>query len=340
MKLSPETLARSSSRHPWRTVIGWGLALVTAVVLASSFLGDALTTSQDFTDQPESKRAAALLEAAGLRAPEEGTEFVLVTSDVPVTEPEAKEFIGDLQTEIDDLGPGVVQHVGSYLTDDGPVSESGRATLLPVSIAGADHTAVIEHAQQLLETVEGVDVPAGLQVTVAGPASFENEVIALAEEGLQKGESIGILVALVVVVLVFGAVVAGLIPIMLGVVAILTALGLAAVIGLAFDLSFIIAQIISMIGLAVGIDYSLFIVSRYREERANGLTKIDAIARTGATAGKAVLFSGLTVVRGAAGHAAVAEHDLPQHRCWCDGRGAHRGDRLAHPVACRAVAAW
>ena len=146
------------------------------------------------------------------------------------------------------LGPGVVQHVGSYLTDDGPVSESGRATLLPVSIAGADHTAVIEHAQRLLETVEGVDVPAGLQVTVAGPASFENEVIALAEEGLQKGESIGILVALVVVVLVSGAVVAGLIPIMLGVVAILTALGVAAVIGLAFDLSFIIAQIITMIG--------------------------------------------------------------------------------------------
>jgi RND superfamily putative drug exporter len=296
MKLSPETLARATSSHPWRTVIGWGFALVTAAVLASSFLGDALTTSQDFTDDPDSKRAAALLEAAGLRAPEEGTEFVLVTSDTSVTQPEAKAFVGDLQAEIDALGPDVVGHVGSYLTQDGPVSESGRATLLPVSIAGADHTAVIEHAQQLLDTVEGVDVPASLEVMAAGPATLENEVIGLAEEGLQKGESIGILVALVVVILVFGAVVAGLIPIMLGVVAILTALGAAAVIGLAFDLSFIIAQIITMIGLAVGIDYSLFIVSRYREERANGLTKLDAIARTGATAGKAVLFSGLTVV--------------------------------------------
>ena len=250
MKLSPEMLARATSRHPWRTVIGWGFALVTAAVLASSFLGDALTTSQDFTDDPDSKRAAALLEAAGLRAPEEGTEFVLVTSDASVTRPEAKAFVGDLQAEIDALGPDVVGHVGSYLTQDGPVSESGRATLLPVSIAGADHTAVIEHAQRLLDTVEGVDVPAGLDVMVAGPATLENEVIGLAEEGLQKGESIGILVALVVVIFVFGAVVAGLIPIMLGVVAILTALGAAAVIGLAFDLSFIIAQIITMIGLA------------------------------------------------------------------------------------------
>jgi putative drug exporter of the RND superfamily len=296
MKLSPEMLARATSRHPWRTVIGWGLALITAAVLASSFLGDALTTSQDFTDDPDSKRAAAVLEAAGLRAPEAGTEFVLVTSDAAVTEPVAKAFVGDLQAEIDALGPEVVDHVGSFLTQDGAVSESGRATLLPVSIAGADHTAMIEHAQRLLDTVEGVDVPAGVDVMVAGPATLENEVIGLAEEGLQKGESIGILVALVVVILVFGAVVAGLIPIMLGVVAILTALGAAAVIGLAFDLSFIIAQIITMIGLAVGIDYSLFIVSRYREERANGLAKLDAIARTGATAGKAVLFSGLTVV--------------------------------------------
>ena len=75
----------------------WGLALVTAGVLASSFLGDALTTSQDFTDEPDSKRATALLEASGLRAPEEGTEFVLVTSDAPVTEPEARAFVGYFQ---------------------------------------------------------------------------------------------------------------------------------------------------------------------------------------------------------------------------------------------------
>ena len=71
-------------------------------------------------------------------------------------------------------------------------------------------------------------------------------------------------------VFVFGAVVAGLIPILLAVMAIAIALGAAALFGLAFDLPFFIANIITMIGLAVGIDYSLFIVSRYREERADG----------------------------------------------------------------------
>jgi RND superfamily putative drug exporter len=80
------------------------------------------------------------------------------------------------------------------------------------------------------------------------------------------------------------------------VTAIAIALGAAAVFGLAFDLPFFIANIVTMIGLAVGIDYSLFVISRYREERSNGLEALAAITRAGSTAGTAVFFSGLTVV--------------------------------------------
>ncbi len=137
-------------------------------------------------------------------------------------------------------------------------------------MAGADHTAVGENAELLVEAVAGVEAPAGFEAHVAGPATLENDFIRLAEEGLQRGESIGLAVALVVLVFVFGAVVAGLIPIILAVMAIAIALGAAALFGLAFDLPFFIANIITMLGLAVGIDYSLFIVSRYREERAGG----------------------------------------------------------------------
>ena len=82
----------------------------------------------------------------------------------------------------------------------------------------------------------------------------------------------------------------------LAIFSIAVALGVTALIGQAFSLSFFVTNMIFMIGLAVGIDYSLFIVSRYREERSKGLEKIDAIARTGATASRAVFFSGTTVV--------------------------------------------
>ncbi len=295
MKLSTGSLARSAGHHPWRTLIVWVGALLTAVALSSQFLGDALTTDTDFTNEPEAKQAASLLEER-LRGPNEGTEFVVVTAEGAVTEPEYRAFVGELRSTIAALGPDVVQHVGSYLTNEGPVSETGRSTLLPVTLAGVDHTAVGEHAELLVETVKSVEAPEGFEALVAGPATLENDFIRLAEEGLQQGETIGLAVALVVLVLVFGAVLASLIPIILSVMAIAIALGVAALFGLAFDLPFFIANIITMIGLAVGIDYSLFIVSRYREERANGLDKLDAITHTGATASRAVFFSGLTVM--------------------------------------------
>jgi putative drug exporter of the RND superfamily len=295
MKPSTGSIARSAGRHPWRTLGVWIVVLLTAGVLSSLFLGDALTTDTDFTNEPEAKRAAGLLEQR-LRGPNVDAEFVVVTAESTSDQPEYRSYVGELRTSIAALGPDVVRRVGSYLTDDGPVSENGRSTLLPVTLAGDDHTAMGESAAELAEAVDSVEAPEGFETLVAGPATLENEFIRLAEEGLQKGETVGLAVALVVLIFVFGAVVAGLIPIVLAVMAIAIALGAAALFGLAFDLPFFIANIITMIGLAVGIDYSLFIVSRYREERANGLDKLEAIARTGDTATRAVFFSGLTVV--------------------------------------------
>jgi putative drug exporter of the RND superfamily len=295
MKLSTESLARSGGRHPWRTLVVWVVALLAAGVLSSLFLGDALTTDTDFTNDPEAKRAAGLLEER-LRGTGDDVEFVVVTAERAVTEPEYRAYVEDLQATIAALGPGVVRHVGNHLTNEGPVSETGRSTLLPVTLAGVDHTTVGEHADLLVDTVKSVEAPEGFQALVAGPSTLENDFIRLAEEGLQQGESVGLAVALIVLVFVFGAVVAGLIPIILAVMAIAIALGAAAVFGLVFDLPFFIANIITMIGLAVGIDYSLFIVSRYREERDSGLDKLEAITHAGSTASRAVLFSGLTVM--------------------------------------------
>jgi putative drug exporter of the RND superfamily len=100
----------------------------------------------------------------------------------------------------------------------------------------------------------------------------------------------------VVLILVFGAVVAGIIPIIMGIASIAVAIGAVALVGTSVDFSFFVTNIITMMGLAVGIDYSLFVVSRFREERANGRTRLDAIDATSATASRAVFFSGLTVV--------------------------------------------
>lgn len=293
MAIGPEVLARASASRPWRTIFIWAVVLAVALVASSQLLGNALTTDISFTDDPDSDRAAEILE--DLRGAEASVEFVVVDSDTLVaSDPEYAAYVERLQRQI--AASDAVAGVGSYLTQDGPVSESGQTALLPVTLAGSETDELSANAETLHEIVSGIETPSGLDALVTGRATLNNEFNTMAEEDLATGEAIGIGVALLVLVFVFGAVAAGIIPIVLGVVAIAVAMGMAAVVGQAFDLSFFITNMITMIGLAVGIDYSLFIVSRYREERAGGHNKIEAISRAGATATRAVLFSGLTVV--------------------------------------------
>jgi len=291
--MGPETLARSIANRPWRTMVIWVVLLVTAGMVSSQFLGDALTTEITFTNQPESARALDMIE--DLRGAEASTEFVVVQSDGTVaSDPEYVDYVTEIQTAL--ASSSAVATVGSYLTEDGPVSESGTTALLPVVLNGSDGDEASANADIIRSEVEAVATPDGFEALVAGPTTLDNDFDRIAEEDLATGEVIGIGVALLVLVFVFGSVASGVVPIILGVVAIAVALGLSSLVGMVFDLSFFITNMITMIGLAVGIDYSLFIVSRYREERAKGFAKVDAIARAGATATRAVLFSGLTVV--------------------------------------------
>jgi RND superfamily putative drug exporter len=134
-------------------------------------------------------------------------------------------------------------------------------------------------------------------VAITGDHSVGYDFGKQSQKDLENGElAFGLPAALIVLVLVFGAVVAGLVPVLLAILSIVVALGLVALLSLAFTLSVFIVNMLTGMGLALGIDYSLFVVSRYREERALGLSKQDAIGHAGATASRAVLFSGSTFV--------------------------------------------
>ena len=149
----------------------------------------------------------------------------------------------------------------------------------------------------LVELVEAENGQDGFHVAITGSLTADADFEKLSEEDLQKGELlIGLPAALIVLLLVFGAVVAGLVPVLLGLLSIVVAVALTALVGQAFEVSFFVVNMISAMGLALGIDYALFILSRYREERGRGLEKVDAIVSSGATASRAVLFSGIAFV--------------------------------------------
>jgi putative drug exporter of the RND superfamily len=296
-RLRPEALARAASRHPWRTLALWAVLILAGGFASSAFLDDALTTQAGFTSRPDSVRAQDLVEQR-LRGPERDTELVVVRSaSRSVDDPAFRARVLELQGEIAALGTGVVQRVGSVyqLEDPSLVSRDRHATLLPVVMAGSVEQAA-DHIGTLRGAVDRADGGDGFEVLLAGQGALSEDFNTIAEEDLRQGETIGVVVALVVLVAVFGAIVAALLPIGLAVLAIMAAIGLVALLGLAFDFSFFVTNMITMMGLAVTIDYSLFIVSRYREERRAGHAKLQAIELAGATASRAVLFSGITVV--------------------------------------------
>ena len=153
-----------------------------------------------------------------------------------------------------------------------------------------------ENVEDVVHVVREADGADDFRVLIGGDASVAFENNELSAEDLEKGERVGIPVALIILLALFGAVVATLLPLGLAIVAIVLALAAVGVIGQSFELIFFVTMMITMIGLAVGIDYSLLIVSRFKEEMGRGLQPKDAVANTGNTAGRTVFFSGTTVV--------------------------------------------
>src|SRR6266487_1725964 len=301
MRLSPQGVARWSAKHRFRVIGLWVVLFVAGGWLTSSYLSGALTTQANFANNPDSKKAQTLLERR-LSGPQRSNEVVIVRSaSQTVSDPGFKAYVARLKADVDALGPGVVQQtVDPYRAGDRFVSNDRHATLIPVTMAGSLDEAD-KHIDRVLDRTLHAPHPQGFRVWVAGEATAAKDSNTIAEQDLRKGETIGIVAALAILIVVFGTVAAAVVPVLLAIMAIVVALGLVSLLGLAFDLSFFVTNMVTMIGLAVGIDYSLFIVSRYREERARGRDKLAAIGAAGATANRAVFFSGITVVLALAG---------------------------------------
>jgi RND superfamily putative drug exporter len=273
------------------------LVLLLSGTIISFLLADALTTEITFSNNPESKRASDLLEER-LRGPDKANEIIIVRSDtLTVDDPAFQGYVTMLYDDMIALGGDIIEGATHYYQfgDESLVSADRHTTILPLVMAGTTDDAS-QNINQVHEVVHEADQTSGIQVLITGDASMGNDFTEIAEKDAQRGELFGIPLALIVLALVFGAIAAAVIPVILGVFSIIVALGATALVGQGFELTFFVTNMIIMMGLAVGIDYSLFILSRYREERRRGRDKIEAIGTAGATAGRTVLFSGMTVV--------------------------------------------
>ena len=287
-----------SSRHPWTVLIAWLIALVAGMAITGALLNSAISTEISFTSNPDSKRGTALIDGSSL-AGDNYTDTVTVSSEsLTVDDPAFRARVESLTADIREVD-AVTATTNFYESENpGFVSESRRTTIIPIAIP-VDLKDEVEQTLAITEEADGVD---GFALTHSGQATLDYDFNKQSQEDLKKGEFfIGIPLALVILLLVFGAVVAGVIPIILALISIVIGLGIVSLLGQMAEFSFFVVNLMTTLGLAVGIDYSLFIISRFREERAAGKDKLAAIEASGGTANKAILFSGITVVISLAG---------------------------------------
>src|SRR6266508_3299611 len=287
-------LARVCARHPWRTIAGWLIAAVVGILLAGSFLGGRLSSQGQVTSRPASIRANDLLDQ---RFPAQTASFELVVVRSPTETVDSQAFRAEV-SRLENAGRAskVVSGASVYYANHDPalVSSDRHALLIPITLT---QKGVDDNASPLVDAVKRFDGKNGFSVTITGEQTTNYDFNHLSQHDLESGElQIGLPAAILVLLVVFGAVVAASLPLILAIISIAVALGLTTLLALEFNLSIFLVNMLTGMGLALGIDYALFVSSRFREERAHGKERAEAIASAGATASKAVLFSGTSFV--------------------------------------------
>src|SRR4051795_7437324 len=290
-----ERAERWSSRHRKTAIWGWIGFVVVAILLGTGVGQNTITDVDQFNG--ESHRAEQALDRSGLRPT---SEVVLVkSSKLRIDDPEFRRTVQDVATKLQ--GVRYVKNVQSPLGGAGSVSSDRRSALVEFDIAG-DSVQTRKRVAPVLAAVDAVQAQhPSLLVEQFGDASARKAVNKVVTDDLAKAGELSLPITLIILIITFGSLVAASIPLLLAITAVIAAMSLVALPSQIFPVDDNLAAVILMIGLAVGVDYSLFYLRREREERAAGRSERDALAVAAATSGRAVLISGLTVIVAMAG---------------------------------------
>lgn len=279
-------VARWSATHPMRAIGLWA-AFVVAAIACLALIPTQKTTAADFR-VGDSGRASAILQQAKLT--DRPTESVLITAPKgSLDAQEAEAVAAEVSQKTADV-PGVAG-VGPPIW-----SKSHDALLVPITMTG-DADDASDHVGAVLDATAAVQkAHPGLDVQQAGTASINDGVNSRVGKDLGSAETMSLPITFAILLVAFGAFIAAGIPVLLAFSSVITALGLYAPVSHLFPDSGSTANVVLLIGMAVGVDYSLFYLRREREERRRGRTTIDAIEIAAATSGRAVVVSGFAVM--------------------------------------------
>src|SRR5215208_480259 len=300
MSRSPRGIAaragRWSARHKKTAIVGW-LVFVIVAFMAGKMAGTQEPTDADSYDG-ESRAAAKIVDDAGFS--EASGEMVLLQSKtLTAKDGQFRAAVKDVERAVS--GESVVTNVVSPYDKGGQVSKDGHSALVQFDIKG-DAEKAEDKIDPVIAAVDKVAAShSGVSIGQFGTASVAKELAESQASEQSRSQMLSLGVTLLILLVTFGALLAAAVPLVLSLTAVLATTGL---VGLASQLvptDSVTLQVVLLVGLAVGVDYSLFYIRREREERAKGRDKLDALDMAAATSGRAVLISGMTVIIAMAG---------------------------------------
>src|ERR687892_997403 len=287
--------ARWSATH-WKTAVAIWVAFVAVAIGVGTTVGTEMLSAAEHNATGETARAEQILASAGFETP--AAESVLVrSSTLTSTDTVFRSTVERVMTKLRTMPQVTNLRTGAA----GQVSKDRHAQLIAFDMKGDLDTAE-ERVQPLLDAVAGLEKASpGFTIAEFGFASATRELSKTIDEDFANAEKLSLPVTFLVLLIAFGAFVAAGIPVLLAFSAVLGSVGLLAISSHVFEVSVATQSVILLMGMAVGVDYSLFYLKRVREERADGHEGHDALFRAAATSGQAVLISGVTVLIAMAG---------------------------------------
>jgi len=292
-----ERVAGWSARHRKTAVLGW-LLLVAAVMLGHLVPAKNLPSN----DAGQSGQAEQTLQRLGVVAPPQ--ENVLIQSRGTArlgSDPQMRQAVRQVVTALSAL-PHSARDIVSPLGSGHAalVAGDGRSALVTFHVPGAaNEDQAVAPALRAVTRIQAAHP--GLRIQEAGDASTDRAANALISRDFRKAEVTSVPITLILLIAVFGALIAAGIPLLLAATAVTAAISLLAIPGQWLPVGSSTSEVVLLIGMAVGIDYSLFYLRREREERARGANTVEALRRAAATSGRAIVVSGLTVMIALAG---------------------------------------
>ncbi len=284
-------IARWSATHPWRAMALWMVFVVASIVVGNL----AGTHKAENSGNVGETASAEQMIKDGNFPKDPSVERILISSrSGPLDLVAAKAAAGDAAARLRAL-PAVTK------VEDPVPSPDGKLLMIPVAMAGDPDTGA-DRVQPLLDATAAAqkDYPA-LRVEEVGNASIHKALDATIGKDFQRAELFSLPVTLLILLVAFGALIAAGVPVLLALSAVGAAIGLSSLTSYLIPAQDALSSVILLIGMAVGVDYSLFYLRREREERAKGAGHLDAVEIAAATSGHAVVVSGVAVIISMAG---------------------------------------